>query len=41
MQRVGKRHTLAEIDRMDHAAARAEIDRELTAMIGEAGGCVS
>ncbi|MDB5680856.1 MAG: hypothetical protein JWO16_661 [Sphingomonas bacterium] len=41
MQRVAKRHTLVEIDRMDHAAARAEIDRELTAMIGDAGGCVS
>lgn len=39
MQRVGKRHTLAEIDRMDHAAARKEIDRELRAMIAEAGGC--
>jgi len=39
MQRVGKRHTLAEIDRMDHAAARKEIDRELGAMIAEAGGC--
>ena len=39
MQRVGRRHSLAEIDRMDHAAAHAEIDRELTAMIAEAGGC--
>jgi hypothetical protein len=39
MQRVGKRHTLAEIDRMDHDAARKEIDRELGAMIAEAGGC--
>ncbi|QDZ07488.1 hypothetical protein FPZ24_08330 [Sphingomonas panacisoli] len=39
MQRVGKRHSLAEIDKMDHTAARAEIDRELTAMIAEAGEC--
>lgn len=39
MQRIGKRHSLAAIDRMGHAAARAEIDRELGAMIAEAGGC--
>jgi uncharacterized protein YjaZ len=39
MQRVAKRHTLVEIDRMDHVAAHKEIDRELGAMIAEAGGC--
>ena len=39
MQRIGKRHSLAEIDHMNHEAARAEIDRELGAMIAEAGGC--
>ncbi|THD36552.1 MAG: hypothetical protein E7773_05945 [Sphingomonas sp.] len=39
MQRVGKRHSLAQIDHMGHAAARAEIDRELGGMIAEAGGC--
>ncbi len=39
MQRVGKRHTLVEIDKMDQVAARKEIGRELDAMITEAGGC--
>ena len=36
-----RRHSLAEIDHMDHKAARAVLDRELGAMIAEAGGCAT
>jgi len=39
MQRIGKAHSLGEIDHMDHRAARAALTSALDAAIAEAGGC--
>jgi len=40
MQRIGKQHSLGEIDHMDHKAARAALVAALDGAIADAGGCV-
>ena len=39
MERLGKRYSLAQLDRMDHARARAALMPEIDEMVEEAGGC--
>jgi hypothetical protein len=39
MQRIGKQHSLAEIDHMDHMAARATLTAALDGAIADVGGC--